>query len=310
MNNKEKVKRPLNILITGGSGFLGSHIADALTDAGHGVTIFDIKESPHLRAGQNRVLGDILDGEEITRRMKGMDVVFHLAALADLDAAHDKPRETMKINVLGTANVLEAARANNVDRVVFASTIYVNSRTGSFYRVSKHSCELLLEGYHERYGLDYTILRFGTLYGLRANENNSVFRYLKEALDTGKIEYKGTGEEVREYIHVRDAARICAKVLDGDFRGKTLILTGHHRMRLEELLNMVKEILDNRDRKIEITCNPKESKSHYVQTPYSYIPRVGEKIITNMYCDLGQSLIEILDEIGSKRSHKEIEIKI
>ena len=129
-------KKSLNIMVTGGSGFLGSHIADALTSFGHKVTIFDIKESPYLKEGQNMVVSDILDGDELTRRMKGMDIVFHLAALADLDMAQDKPHETMKINVLGTTNVLEAARLNEVDRVMFASTIYVNSRTGSFYRVS------------------------------------------------------------------------------------------------------------------------------------------------------------------------------
>jgi UDP-glucose 4-epimerase len=310
MGKVNETGKGLNIMVTGGSGFLGSHIADALTDAGHKVTIFDIKESPYLREGQDMVVGDILDQDDLVRRMKGMDIVFHLAALADLDTAHNSPHETMKINVLGTTNVLEAARANNVNRVVFASTIYVNSRTGSFYRVSKHSCELLFEGYNERYDLDYTILRFGTLYGPRANENNSVFRYLKEALETGKIEFKGTGKEVREYIHVRDAARVCTKILGEDFNGKTLILTGHHRMRLEEFLNMVKEILDNRNRKIDVTTNPKESEAHYVQTPYSYIPRVGEKIVTNTYCDFGQSLVEILDEIGTKKSCDEIEIEI
>ncbi|MGB2650715.1 MAG: hypothetical protein WBD00_00730, partial [Candidatus Omnitrophota bacterium] len=96
----------------------------------------------------------------------------------------------------------------------------------------------------------------------------------------------------------------------GDFKGKTLILTGHHRMRLEEFLDMVKEILDNKNRKIEINFNAKKSEAHYVQTPYSYIPRVGEKIVTSTYCDFGQSLVEILDEIGTKRSHNEIEVEI
>jgi len=145
MNSKEKSKKPLNIMVTGGSGFLGSHIADALTNAGHNVFIYDIKPSPYLKAEQRMIDGDILDEKELARRMEGIDVVFHLAALADLDVAQDNPHDAMRINVLGTANILEAARKANVKRVVFASTIYVNSRTGSFYRVSKHSCELLLE---------------------------------------------------------------------------------------------------------------------------------------------------------------------
>lgn len=289
--------KPLNILVTGGSGFLGSHIADALTDAGRNVTIIDIKNSPYLKQGQKIIIADILDLEEMRNAMKGIDVVFHLAALADIDIAHNNPLDTMKINILGTTNILESAKQNGVKRVVFASTIYVYSRTGSFYRVSKHACELLLEAYHERYGLNYTVLRFGTLYGTRTNESNSVYRILCEALTTGKINFYGTGNEVREYIHVSDAARICVKVLDEEFSGQTLTLTGHNRMRLSELLDMINEILDN---KIKITYHNKESKSHYTQTPYSYIPRVGKKIVSNPCCDIGQSLVEILHEIDSK----------
>ena len=301
MVKKKNAAKPLKIMITGGSGFLGSHIADALTDAGCDVLIFDLKTSKYLKKNQKMHTGDILDANGLNRAMKDVDIVFHLAALADVDVAHNKPFEAMRINVLGTTNVLEAARINRVNRVIFASTIYVYSRTGSFYRVSKHSCELLLEAYHERYGLDYTILRFGTLYGTRANESNSIFRYLKEALLTGKIRFKGTGKEVREYIHVLDAAQICVKILDDQYKGQTLILTGHNRMKFVDVLDMINEILNN---KIKITIEPKQSMSHYMQTPYSYLPRIGKKIITNTYCDLGQSLVEILDEINSHGAQK------
>ena len=290
---------PMNILVTGGAGFLGSHIADALTDDGHNVLILDIKQSPYLKSDQKIIIADILDSEVLNNAMRGIDVVFHLAALADLDLAYNNPYDAIRVNVLGTTNVLESARFNNVKRIVFASTIYVYSQTGSFYRVSKHACELLLEAYHERYGLDYTILRFGTLYGTRADEHNSVYKYLKEALSTGKIVFYGTGDEVREYIHVSDAAGICVKVLAENFKGQTLILTGHHRMKLSELLGMINEILGG---KIKITHNPNASRSHYIQTPYSYIPKVGKKIVSDVYCDLGQSLVEILDEIDSKKS--------
>lgn len=290
--------KPLSILVTGGAGFLGSHIADALTDAGHDIKIFDVKDSLYLKQGQKMIVGDILDTEIVNTAMKGIDIVFHMAALADIDEAHNKPFDTMKINVVGTTNILESARQNGVKRVAFASTIYVHSRAGSFYRVSKHACELLLEAYYERFGLDYTILRFGTLYGTRANKSNSVYRLLHEALVTGKIDFYGSGNEVREYIHVLDAAKICVEILNDKFSGQTLTITGHNRIRLSELLDMINEILGN---KIKITYHNKESKSHYVQTPYSYIPRIGKKFVSNPYSDLGQSLVEMLEEIDSKR---------
>jgi len=303
MPKKIKTAETLNIMVTGGSGFLGSHVADALIEAGHKVFIFDIKPSQYIKKGQKMIVGDILNAKELTIAMKDVDIVFHMAALADLDIAQDNPFETMKVNILGTTNVLEAAKTNKVKRVIFASTIYVYSRTGSFYRVSKHSCELLFEAYHERYGLDYTILRFGTLYGTRSKESNSVYHYLKEAFLKGKIQFKGTGNEVREYIHVVDAARICTKILDDDYKGQTMILTGHHRMKLTELLDMINEILNN---KVKIVIQPRKTKSHYIQTPYSYILRVGKKIVMNTYCALGQSLVEILNEIDTEGRQKEV----
>jgi len=292
MDNKK------NILITGGAGFLGSHIADALTSAGHKVKIFDLAESDYLKDGQEMIVGDILDADAVDKATEGADIVFHMAALADIDVAYNKPVDTIRVNVLGTTNVLESARKNKVERVIFGSTIYVYSMTGSFYRVSKHAGELLLEEYKERYGLDYTILRFGTLFGTRSNRQNSVYKYLSEAFTTGKIDFYGTGEEVREYIHVSDAADICVKILDADFAGQTLILTGHYRIKLKEMLHMIKEILGNN---IEIKIKPDQSKSHYTQTPYSYIPRVGKKIVMNTYSDLGQSLVEILDNMNSNK---------
>lgn len=297
------MKRNMKILVIGGSGFLGSHIADAFSAAGHEVTIYDLKTSQYLRSEQRMILGDVLDTGKLQQVIKGMDQVIHLAALADIDIAHNNPYETMKINVLGTTSVLEAARSAEVERVIFASTIYVNSRTGSFYRVSKHACELLLEAYHERYGLKYTILRFGTLYGTRANAHNSVYKHIREALLHGRIYFEGSGHEVREFIHVIDAARICVKIAQEDFAGETLILTGHQRLELREFLDMINEIMGGH---IEITYDPNRSKSHYVQTPYSYIPRVGKKIVMDTYCDLGQSMVEMLNEIGAKQKEETI----
>lgn len=305
MNTVNDYNKPLSIMVTGGAGFLGSHIADALSDDGHAVTIVDIQQKKDLRVKQRMIQADILDYEKVKSAMEAIDIVFHLAAFSDLDLACDNPHDTMHINVLGTANVLEAARLNNVKKVIFASTIYVCSRTGSFYRVSKHAGELLLEAYNERYGLDYVILRFGTLYGMRSGKQNSVYRYLEEAVTTGKINFYGTGDEIREYIHVQDSVQICLRVLGDAFNGQTLILTGHHRMKASELLEMINEIMGDN---LKVEYHSHQIKSHYVQTPYSYIPRVGKKIITDTYRDLGQSLVEILHEIDNNKSAEEAHI--
>lgn len=297
--------KAMKILVTGGGGFLGSHVADELTNVGHDVTILDIDPSPYIKPNQKMIKADIMDRSALENAMKNIDIVFHFAALADMDIAKDNPQKTMEINIIGTTNILEAARRNNVERFIFASTIYVYSNTGSFYRVSKQACELLVEAYKERYGIDYTILRFGTLYGTRSNESNSVYRFLQHALTKGRIDFSGSGNEIREYIHVTDAARICVSILDDKYKSEILILTGHHRMKVPELLEMIKEIFNN---EIDIIKASKESESHYIQTPYSYLPKIGKKIVLNTYCDLGQSLIEILDEMDTQRSSKIINL--
>lgn len=294
----------MKILVTGGSGFLGSHIADALSDQGHEVTIFDLKTSKYVKPNQKVITGDLLDRELLGSAVKGMDVIYHFGALADLDVAKHNPVATMEVNILGTVYLLEAAREHGVKRFVFASSIYVYSRTGSFYKVSKQACEQLLETYKSQYDLNYTILRFGTLYGTRSDKHNSIFRYLKEALETKKIDFKGSGDEVREYIHVTDAANISVEILKPEYENQAFILTGHHRMKLKEMLVMIKEILGG---DVSIRMNTEENISHYAQTPYSYSPKVGKKIVSNTYCDLGQSLVEILEEIDS---HKQDEVKL
>ena len=291
----KKTKERKKILVTGGFGFLGSHVVDSLESAGHSVIIFDSKKSANIKSGSDFINGDILDLEALTKALKNIDVVFHLAAFSDLNKAQDNPIDTMKVNVVGMTNVLEAARINKINRVIFSSSIYVSSRTGGFYRVSKHSCELLLEEYFNRFDLKYTILRFGTLYGTRSDSSNSVYNYLKDALLKGEIQAIGSGEEIREYIDVRDAADFCVEVLADKYEGETLVLTGQHRMRLSELLEMISEILDN---KVNIEYG-RGKNAHYKYTPYSYNPKPGKKIVLDSFRDMGQGLVEILEEIDN-----------
>ena len=239
------------------------------------------------------------DTEKLEKVCEGIDYIYHLGAIADIDVCINKPYDTFQVNVLGTINLLEAARKNSVKRVLFSSSIYVHSRSGSFYKISKHACEQLLEEYSDLYGLDYTVLRFGTLYGQRSDKHNSVYRYLKSALENREMIFRGTGEESREYVHVKDSARICVKALEDEFSGENLIITGHHRMKVLDLLKMIQEILGN---DVKITHNSDNIESHYMQTPFSYHPKIGKKIVSSTYCDLGQSLIEILEEIDERPS--------
>ena len=122
----------------GGSGFLGSCVADALTNAGHDVIVFDCNESPYLRSDQEMIVGSILDKEIVEDAVKDCDVVYNFAGIADLDVAALRPVESVEVNILGNTIVLEACRKVDVKRFVFASSLYVYSKAGSFYRSTKN----------------------------------------------------------------------------------------------------------------------------------------------------------------------------
>ena len=289
------------VVVIGGSGFVGSHLADALTDAGYDVSIFDIIASPWLREEQEMVVGDIIrDEESLAKCLSGACAVYHLAGIADIGQASNSPRMTVEKNIIGSTIVLESCLNAKVERFLFASTVYVYSQQGSFYRVSKQAVELLIEAYHERFGLDYTILRYGSLYGPRAQEWNGLKRFVTQGIKEERIVYPGTGEERREYIHVRDAARLSVQAMDPEYASQRLTITGTQILTSRDLLRMIKEIIG---KDIELEFSPEGSlyqESHYSLTPYRYTPRPGKKIVPNEFVDLGEGILELVAEVDDK----------
>jgi len=283
-------------VVVGGSGFIGSHVADYLTEKGYKVIIYDKKESQWLRKDQEIVIGSIENSKEINQTISGAEVVYNFAALADLNEALKQPTKTVSINVLGNLNIMEACRIHKVKRFVYASTVYVHSREGGFYRCSKQASEAYVEEYQRVYGLEYTILRYGSLYGPRADNSNGLYRIVKAALNNGVIKYAGDINSMREYIHVYDAAKASVDILVDEFKNENIVLTGQEPMKVSEMLNMLAEILNIKESKIEFVEDNYEG--HYVRTPYAYQPRLGKKYIPPVHVDLGQGLLQIIDEIS------------
>jgi UDP-glucose 4-epimerase len=291
----------MKVLVIGGSGFIGSHVADALSDSGHQVTIYDARPSLYLRPDQQQLIGTTLDREKVAAAVDGQEVVYNFAGIPHLDVGLKYPIETVEQNILGTVITLEASKRASVQRYVYASSIYVYSEGGSFYRCSKQAAELYIEEYQRLYGLDYTILRYGTIYGPRADDHNSIRRYLRQALQERRITVNGTGDEVREYIHVKDAARSSVDILSEQYRNDHIVLTGQHPMRYRDLLTMIREIV-GRDIEIEIkTADPQDAKysssGHFLITPYSFRPKIAKKLVSNPYLDMGQGLLDCLESL-------------
>ncbi len=284
----------MKVAVFGGSGFLGSHVADALTEAGYDVVVYDIKPTPYLKSSRKMIVGDVLDERKVKETVEGCSYVYNFAGIADIHEASQNPMESIKINILGNTVILEACRLAGVKRFIFASTLYVYSKAGFFYRSTKQACELIIENYREIYGMPYTILRYGSLYGPRADPRNSLYYILKQALLEKKIVREGDGEEIREYIHVLDAAKGSVEILSDEFINQYVIITGHQQTKIKDLLLMIKEMLNN---EIEIEYKPPSFNYHYEITPYSFSPKIGKKLISHSYFDLGQGILDSLNSI-------------
>ena len=221
--------------------------------------------------------------------------------IADIDECTIRPVDTARINILGTVQLLEAYRKAEVQRFVFASSAYVYSDAGFFYRSSKQACESFIENYSELYDLKYTCLRYGSLYGPRSDERNSIYKLIRQAVNEGKITYRGTGEELREFIHVQDAAQSSVKILEPEYENTYITITGVEKMRYIDLLDMIKEMLGN---KISIEIEPSTRKAHYRITPYNFSPKLGLKLSSNPHVDMGQGLLQCIADIF-ERTHSE-----
>ena len=283
------------VVVIGGSGFMGSHTADELSNRGFDVTIFDKSISPWLKENRNMIEGDMLDIDQVSKAIKEAKFVYHFGGVADIGDAKKIPFETINHNVISAAVVMEAAAKEGVKRIIYASTMYVYSPYGSFYRASKQAAETIIEAYTEEYSLEHTLLRYGSLYGPRAQEWNGLKRYVDQVIRDGKLNYSGTGSERREYIHVKDAARLSVDILDESHKNQAITVTGNQVLNSNELIDMIFEIAGVK--KEVIINNKTKSNDHYTMTPYRYTPKAAKKLVPDEFIDLGQGIFEIVEDI-------------
>lgn len=283
-----------NILVFGGFGFLGFYLVNELLKRGHKVTVADISHNNAFKDEVDYVPCDISNKEEV----KGVfdkgpyEVVYNLAGFANLDNAIKFPIKTIELNVIGNMYVLEQCVKNKVQKFVYASSAYAMSNKGSFYGISKLASEKIIEEYHKKYDLPFIILRYGSVYSERAYDNNYIYNLVKEAVLQKEINHHGDGNEIREYIHAADAAKLSADVIESDsLLNLHVILTGTERMRRIELFHMINEILNN---DVSINCDDSGYNNHYKFTPYSFEPSVSRKLTANPHIDMGQGLLECI----------------
>ncbi|MFA7902794.1 NAD-dependent epimerase/dehydratase family protein [Pseudomonas aeruginosa] len=226
------------ILITGGAGFIGSHLSDALLARGYAVRIVDdlsTGKRDNLQLGHpllELVEGDVADAELLQRAAAGCQAVVHLAAVASVQASVDDPVRTHQSNFIGTLNVCEAMRVHGVRRVLFASSaaVYGNNGEGQSiaedtpkapltpYAVDKLASEQYLDFYRRQHGLEPVIFRFFNIFGPRQDPSSPysgvISIFSERALQGQPITVFGDGEQTRDFLYVGDLVQVMVQALE------------------------------------------------------------------------------------------------
>ena len=200
---------------------------------------------------------------------------------------------------MGLTKALEAAVKNKIKKFVYASTMYVYSSHGSFYRATKQAAEIIIEAYQENYGIDYVFLRYGSLYGPRSQNWNGIKGFIQQVIENGFIEYSGKGSEVREYINVLDAANLSIKMLDENYKNKAVTITGQQSIKVSDMFAIIFEI---GGKKVKVKyLKDNKNAFHYGNTPYRYTPKTSMKVIPTEFVDFGQGLLNLFEEIHKSK---------
>lgn len=261
----------MKCIVTGGSGFIGSHVVDKLLGAGYEVAVIDHRVKPH-RDDVEFLDVDIIDFASVLEATQNCDYIFHLAAVSNVNHAFKNPVYTVALNTLGTANLLEAARKNEATRIIFASTVWVytgckdenvdeNSPfympgAGHIYSSTKIASEFYIHDYQELYDVPFTILRYGIPYGPRMRDELLIPIFLKKAFNGEPLTISGDGSQYRNFIYVEDLAEANVLALSEKAKNETFNLEGMRKVTVKEVAETIKKLVGNSVQIIHTAARP------------------------------------------------------
>lgn len=250
----------MKILVTGGAGFIGSHVVDVLMEQGHTVVIYDL-EAPVYGQKCEHILGDVNDTAKFKKVTKGIDTIYHMAAQANVNIFFNEPVISNLNTSNSTINVLEAARENNVARVLLSSTEWIYGSTEGdddtqiteetiyaqnpdhLYTSSKIAAEMFCKNYKNLYGVNYTIMRYGIPFGERARAATVTPIFIDKILKGEEITIHGTGSQTRQFIYVRDLAEGNVSCLNPGGENQIFNINGREVIKVIDIVTTLEEIL-------------------------------------------------------------------
>jgi UDP-glucose 4-epimerase len=235
MNEILKKYSGQRVLVTGGAGFIGSHLVEKLVDLGARVSVIDTmlcgNKIEHLEGHKDLSIHrlDVTDVRAIEPLFEGQDMVFHLAAVVGVEETQDEPVHLLNVEVIGTSNVISLAARHKARRFIFASSseVYGDSvdpmvEEGPFnpkstYALTKLMGEHFCQAYYQKYGLEYAALRYFNVYGPRQDDRFVLSRFVSRALKGEEIRVYGDGNQTRDFTCIDDSAHmtLLAGVMDG-----------------------------------------------------------------------------------------------
>lgn len=272
----------MKVLITGGAGFIGSNLTKRLLNDGHEVIVLDSllrgnKLEKDVFSKIEFIKGDVRDYETVLNASRGCDLIFHFAAVLGVDIVADNPVETMDVEVIGTRNIVNAAEANNIKKIMYASTsgiyghsaienalteeVLVDPRTS--YAMAKRYNEIYLASHHEEKGIDIISLRFFNVYGWNQDTRMVVPLFFDQAINNEKITVFGTGKQTRDFTHIDDTVEACVRLMN--VKGCHIVnIANEAEWCIGDLANSIKSIVDSTSEIIYIEA-PKKRYDYEVE---------------------------------------------